>query len=112
MMTRYVKRIDFAPHYWVSADGKIYKELKASIKEIKGWTCEKGYQRCRLYVPGHKPVQLRFQQIVAWMYCKQPLEGQWLVRHLDNNKKNNAWWNLRFGTALENSYDTYRRESA
>lgn len=33
------------------------------------------------------------------------------INHLDNNKQNNARWNLKFGTALENSRDnvyTYR----
>ncbi|MBI1271698.1 hypothetical protein GC174_14820 [bacterium] len=103
----YVKRPDFAPDYWISACGKLFS-TKRRLQEVKGWLDNKGYRRVRLRQPGFQPLQLRLHQIVAWAFTSPPEEGQYIVRHLDNNKRNNARWNLKWGTALQNSWDTYK----
>lgn len=111
MIEAYVKRVDFAPDYWISACGRLFREKRTKgggIKEIFGCMDNYGYKRTYLYVSGHERMRLRYHQIVAWVFLDEPVEGQWLIRHQDNDKQNNARWNLKFGTALENSYDTYR----
>jgi len=105
--------------YEVTKCGKVF-----SLTNWRG--CEKrelvqqenafGYLTVRLTLNGVRK-KFRVHRLVADMFLSTRPSSQHQIRHLDGNKKNNHYQNLKWGTAKENAEDrdshgkTKRRES-
>lgn len=100
--------------YRISNDGHIqryYKNEWIDVKVKYDPTNSKngGYLRCyfsNLNRVGDK-VWTRVHRIVAWLYCENPNKLN-NVDHIDGNKLNNSYTNLRWVTTAENTQSACR----
>lgn len=96
--------------YYVSKDGRVFSEKPrrnrskdCRLREMKYSYDKDGYRRVFLYSE-----EERREITVARLICEVfngPVTGQ-VVRHLDGDKLNNSFDNLRWGTHKENSEDS------
>ncbi len=103
---RWVK-IDFGgfeddPHYEVSNYGRL-KSFQTKPDEgviIKGSTIQ-GYPSLNIRIPGRKSANRYVHKLVAEYFVKKPSEEHEFVIHLDYDKRNNYYLNLKWVTKDE-----------
>ncbi len=69
-----------------------------------------GYPQTRLYKDG-KGSTVRIHRLVAIAFVDNP-EGKRCVGHIDSNRKNNNWENIRYATQAENNRNRSKRANA
>lgn len=69
-----------------------------------------GYLKVRLTIQGRRK-KLAVHKLVALCFLRKSKKGL-QIRHLDGNKENNHFTNLKWGTALENAQDRTRHGTA
>jgi len=84
---------------WVSDNGQELRNGNTNRK-IKGWKDHLGYQRVLVKVDGKRKV-FWVHRLVAQCYLPNP-EGLDEVDHIDRNKQNNDYRNLRWSTRHKN----------
>lgn len=93
--------------YDVHATGRVFSHSGwrgQTYKEIKQTPDEYGYPCVRLMIGG-KRKRLRVHYLVASAFHGPKPSPMHQVRHLDGNKENNHYANLKWGSALENAED-------
>ena len=96
-----IAAVPFAPNYYVTDDGRVFREVKCSDDG-------NGYHRVDLPHAGKAHYSVRVNRLIAGAFLPQPLPGQVMVRHMDGNSTNNNFSNLAWGTAQDNSDDRDR----
>ena len=96
--------------YYISENGVIYKYMENDMyKKLKPYLNQKnGYMYQTLYKNGKKK-KYRIHRLVA-EYFVENVDGGDIVMHLDNNKTNNSYTNLKWGTVSENTKQAFDDE--
>lgn len=109
------KQLKDFPAYRVSSFGRIQSRwqkratyagfLKSDVwKDIKAGENQKGYKQLVLCDGFGKKKTVRVHNLVAEEFIGKKPAGM-VVRHIDNNPRNNRLENLAYGTYLENERD-------
>jgi len=93
---------------YITPDGQIYKDYGNNKMFKKSVFVNKsnGYCYCNITYPTGQR-QRRVHILVAEAYVPNP-NNQSIVLHLDNDKTNNNYLNLKWGTVQENTQGAYR----
>lgn len=90
------KTISFAPNYKISENGDIYSKFNARV--LKPYI--NTYKRIKLRV-SDKILSFLIHRLVATVFIPNP-DNKPYVDHIDRNKNNNHFSNLRWVTPAEN----------
>ena len=85
-------------NYEVSSHGRVRNNKTMNI--LKPSLNQGGYYQISLHKNGKKK-STRIHQVVAEAYCEMPIMYD-CIDHIDRNKKNNHYKNLRYCTSSEN----------
>lgn len=101
--------VGYEDYFLVSESGKVFS--KRTNKEIKIWINKNGYAQFATKLEGRKGKTKVFK--IHMIVCEafngpRPNEFQIYALHWDDNKLNNHYSNLRWGTLKENSEDFSR----
>lgn len=102
----YMKRSPSYSNYWVSRDGKVFREKLNGLYLLKIRYSPKGYPV--VFIQDNNKKHLRkIHRLVAEAYIPNPNNYQ-VVMHLDNNPQNNTIENLKWGTQSDNMQQMVR----
>lgn len=106
------------PGYYISQDGTIYSYRSGSMKrnhnkplQLKQVVNFEGYLIVTLY-RNKKRFQGKVHRLVLSTFNPIDNEDSFLVRHLDDDKTNNAIENLAWGTPKDNSIDMVKNNNS
>ena len=91
-------------YYSISEDGKVYSKINKRF--LKPKLMKDGYMDLLLVCEDGKRRHFRIHRLVASTYLDNP-NNYPIVLHLDNNKINNHYSNLKWGTIQENTQQAY-----
>ena len=91
-------------YYQISEDGMVWSNIYNKYLSCK--IDKDGYQDLLLVCEDGKRRHFRVHRLVAMVYLGNPEELP-VVMHLDNNKSNNHFSNLKWGTVQENTQQAY-----
>ena len=91
-------------YYQISEDGMIWSNIYNKYLAYK--KDSDGYHDILLVCEDGKRRHFRVHRLVAMTYIGNP-ENLPVVMHLDNNKSNNHYSNLKWGTVQENTQQAY-----
>lgn len=97
--------LGFEGIYKVSEYGDILNIKRGTLRSIKANSTH-GYKQVDLYKEG-KPTWKRVNRIVAEAFLGEPKDKNLVVMHLDNDKCNNHYTNLKWGTISENTKQAF-----
>jgi len=89
--------------YYISNYGKIKSVNKKDLDErqLKGSTLRGGYKVLNIRLVGDKKVTIYIHKTVAKHFIPEDNEDREFVVHLDEDKSNNHWKNLKWVTRAE-----------
>ena len=90
-------------HMWVSIDGDSYNEDLGKLIYVSDRYCMSGYPAVKA-VPGGNPGYKSIHRMMAETFIGTASSRE-VVRHLDDNSKNNTFENLMFGSKMDNAVD-------
>ena len=102
------KEIDGFERYEVSNDGRVRNKMTGDV--LKPARDQNNYRSVLLYRSG-KQTRKKLHRLVASAFVANP-DNKPEVDHIDNDKSNNHYTNLRFATRHENNFNTQKRASA
>lgn len=115
-MSEWKPVVGFEDYYEISESGALRRKpreiwngkgiVKLKQKELVGAINPKGYQMYILCVSGKQTSRLAHHLVLEAFVG--PRESGEQARHLDNDKLNNHFSNLKWGTSSENNYDRVR----
>lgn len=91
-------------YYQITEDGMVWSNIYNKYLSYK--IDKDGYHDLLLVCEDGKRRHFRVHRLVAMMYLDNP-ENLPVVMHLDNNKSNNHFSNLKWGTVQENTQQAY-----
>lgn len=91
-------------YYSITEDGKVYSNIYKKFLSVK--YDKDGYEDLLLVCNDGKRRHFRIHRLVAMVYLGNPNDYP-IVLHLDNNKRNNHYTNLKWGTISENTQQAY-----
>ncbi len=112
-LTDEVRNIPGLPDWVITAGGEVFSRLRStchppgSVRRLKPSSHPGGYRQVLRRVRGRKR-KFFIHRLVAFVFLPPPEPGQYLVRHLDEDKTNNHKDNLRWGTEADNRRDAIR----
>lgn len=86
-------------NYIITSDGKVFN--RKTKKELKGTYSRNEYHSVQLTING-KPKSFMTHRLVAEMFCDNPNNYE-IVDHIDRNKHNNDYTNLRWVNDFSNA---------
>lgn len=91
-------------YYKITEDGKVWSNIYNKFLSCK--YDKDGYLDLLLVCKDNKRRHFRIHRLVAEIYIGNP-NNYPIVLHLDNNKSNNHYTNLKWGTVQENTQQAY-----
>lgn len=91
-------------YYKITEDGKVWSNIYNKFLSCK--YDKDGYLDLLLVCEDGKRRHFRIHRLVAEIYIGNP-NNYPIVLHLDNNKSNNHYTNLKWGTIQENTQQAY-----
>jgi hypothetical protein len=91
-------------YYKITEDGKVYSNIYNKFLSCK--YDKDGYLDLCLVCEDNKRRHFRIHRLVAEVYIGNP-NNYPIVLHLDNDKQNNHYSNLKWGTVQENTQQAY-----
>lgn len=103
-----IKQLEESERYFISECGNIYKQMeKDYFRKLKlDVNKRNGYVYTRIVLPNGSSKKYRVHRLVAKYFLNNP-NNLPIVMHLDNNKQNNHYSNLKWGTIQENTQQAY-----
>ena len=104
------------PKYLITEDGRVFsmwvhsKNPKGLPKEIKPYPDSSGYLSIRLTSEPKKGKMYKIHRLVAMMYLPKNSNETLQIDHIDSNKLNNHYSNLRWITQKANLLKKYRED--
>lgn len=95
------KQIPFEPKYSVSEFGEVRNDKTGLI--LKPWILKTGYAQLKL---GHKNAYTIHRLVAMVFHSLSEKIGDYVL-HIDNNKLNNHYLNLKWGTQSDNLKQAY-----
>lgn len=111
-----MKQIANYPKYFIGEDGKVFSTWKHSknplgeIKEIKSYNNTNKYKIVRLMSESKVGKMFSVHRLVADAYLPKNTNTKLQIDHIDNNKNNNHYTNLRWVTQKENLLKKYNED--
>ena len=102
------KSINGFANYEISSCGRARNATTERM--LKSSDDGRGYLKINLYKEG-KPSTMKIHKLVAEAFVDNP-EDKKCVDHIDNDKTNNNWENLRYATHAENARNKSKRANA
>ena len=103
--------MNFTAGYMVTNDGRVFSEWSNwrgyGIRELQQTENSHGYPSVRIYISG-KRKRICVHRLVTLHYLPKRPSERHEIRHLDGNKKNNHFSNLKWGTKSDNAIDRQR----
>ncbi len=100
-----MKEIKDFKNYFITDTGEVYSRARGSLKKLKTKISNCGYVRVTLSLDD-KQYYKSVHRLVAQSFVEGYSEDL-QVNHLDGNKLNNLWNNLRMCSATENQKHAY-----
>lgn len=98
--------IPSAPGYEASSDGRVRNSRTG--RELHQRLHHRGYLQTDL---GRSGKGKRVNRLVCEAFCgSPPAEGRWAADHVDFDRVNNAWWNLRWLPGAINDFRWAKNE--
>lgn len=100
-------RSPHTPDYVITEDGRVFSRTNwrgYGERELSQLPHKDGYLSVRLVIEGRRR-RFLVHRLVAASYLPPRPSPVHEIRHLDGNKRNNAAWNLAWGTRKENADD-------
>lgn len=91
-------------YYGITEDGQIYSKILKRFLSTR--IMKDGYEDLLLICKDGTRRHFRVHRLVAMTYLENPNDYP-IVLHLDNNKLNNHYTNLKWGTISENTQQAY-----
>lgn len=93
-----IKQLEESERYFISEFGNIYKQMeKDYFRKLKLDTNKRnGYVYIRIVLPNGGSKKYRVHRLVAKYFVDNP-DNLPIVMHIDNNKQNNHYTNLKWG---------------
>lgn len=103
-----IKQLEESERYFISEFGNIYKQMeKDYFRKLKLDTNKRnGYVYIRIVLPNGGSKKYRVHRLVAKYFVDNP-DNLPIVMHIDNNKQNNHYTNLKWGTVQENTQQAF-----
>lgn len=95
------QKIPWAPGYSVSSNGDVWSHKSGRWLTSRD---DRGYRIVTLSVDG-KGFTPYVHTLVCYAFHGRKPQLGYVVRHLDGDPTNNVWWNVRWGTSVENAAD-------
>lgn len=89
--------IDGNKNYFVSEGGRVFSAKRKIFRELHTWKNRGGYLKTKIYNKSES-----VHRLVASVFVENPLELE-TVDHIDGDKLNNHYTNLRWMTREENA---------
>lgn len=89
-----IKQVKNYKNYYISDTGKIYSKANGELKELSPFYSHNGYKRITLWNKG-KQKKCFIHRLVAENFVKN-INNYDSVDHIDENKENNHYTNLRW----------------
>ncbi len=93
--------VEVQPHYEVSNYGRLRSFQNLPTGEIIGGSKIQGYKSLNIRLQGNKTANRYVHKLVAEFFLKKPSEAHKFVVHLDFDKLNNYYENLKMVTREE-----------
>lgn len=101
-----MKQIPGFPDYYITKAGTIYSNRSGKLTKRKPYLSWNGYLQLKLRLPDGQRTMMRVHRLVALTYIPNP-HNLLLVDHLDKNRLNNHYRNLRWVShAMNNANPT------
>ena len=94
------RAVDGYMNYQVSSHGRVRNAKTGRI--LKQYINKKGYAVLSLCKPGHKTTTIRVHRLVCIAFNENPSNKPG-IDHIDRNRQNNHYSNLRWATHMENN---------
>ena len=103
-----MSKLKHTPGYEITKDGKVFSTESNwrgyGKRELKQDLNSHGYPCVRIYINGERK-RIPVHRLVASLYLTERPSDKHEIRHLDGNKTNNNYKNLKWGTHKENAED-------
>lgn len=100
--------IDGWPGYWITNKGRVLSDHKGSRRELKPMSGEQGHCRVMLYRGDDETSRPLIHRLVLSAFDRAQPDDDIQGCHIDGDSANNALWNLRWGTQVDNWDDRKR----
>lgn len=103
-----IKYIENSNDYYVSENGNIYSKIDGKFYKMSLYINKNnGYVYCTITMNDLKKKSFRVHRLVAIAFVKNEDKNKNVVMHIDNNKTNNKYTNLKWGTISENTQQAF-----
>lgn len=94
--------------YYISENGNVYSKINEGFYKMSlNVNKNNGYVYCTITMKDMKKKSFRVHRLVAMAFVFNNNEENTIVMHLDNNKTNNHYSNLKWGTISENTKQAF-----
>lgn len=111
LIARLEKARPFGDCYRVTEDGCVFSISTGKWRELRPTRTPKGYFKLQLLVDGQLR-HLRLNQVICTAFRGPRPSPTHMARHLDDERTNNHWTNIDWGTAADNARDAIRNGRA
>lgn len=104
------KTISGFPLYSITPNGDVYSAFKGSVKQLRPCKDSSGYLAVSLFTGSKRRHSFKVHKLVALTFIGEAPGASYQIDHIDGNKLNNHYTNLRWITQSANILKKYRED--